>query len=482
MKKTVLIIFFAIISQLIIAQDYESSISKARYLIQQHQEQTQTPGVQVAMIIEDSLVWSECFGYSNIHKKTEVTRTTKFRIASLSKPVTSVALARMMERNEIDIDRNIRHYLPEFPEKEFTITSRHLASSTSGIRHYTEKDPATNSTHYPNVLASLERFKHDELLFEPGSEYLYSSYGWVLLSAVMEKASGSTFFELMEETWNDLGMDHTGFDYPDKQNRNVSEFYVHHKRHDRVKAPQDNRSFMYAGGGYLSTAEDLVNMGNALLQGEYLNPGTVNRLFESQKLNDGTNTHYGLGWETGRSRTETSIVYHTGNMSSARSHLIIYPEEEIVFAYLSNTGDHIFFNEREAQNIAEIFIREKSRSGDREKSVDSMVGEWKVSTTSLRDRKSRGKLVLKKDEEGFLKGHITFKRSRKKKSFPLILAESANDTIHLIAVTPMFLDMFISVGENKFQGYWLHDFNVKGIPEEDPYWVPRDIVGEKVEP
>jgi CubicO group peptidase (beta-lactamase class C family) len=87
-----------------------------------------------------------------------------------------------------------------------------LATSTSGIRHYTSDDPSYNTQHFTNVFDALDRFKDDELLFEPGSDFEYSSYGWVLLSAVMERASGTPFKELMKTAWQQLGLEHTYFD------------------------------------------------------------------------------------------------------------------------------------------------------------------------------------------------------------------------------------------------------------------------------
>jgi len=481
MKNAVLLVLAALSFHYCLAQDYTEAISKARFLIEQHKQQTHTPGVQVAVSINGALVWSEGFGKSDLEREVPVSADTRFRIASISKSLTSVALAKMVEHGEIDLNKTVRHYYPDFPEKEFPITVRQLAASTSGIRHYSADDPTINVTHYPSVVASLERFQEDKLLFEPGTDYLYSSYGWVLLSAVMEKASGRSFFNIMEESWSELGLKNTAFDYPNDHPENLSNFYVHHQRKGRILAPKDNRSFMYAGGGYVSTAEDLVKLSNTLLAADYLSEETVKLLFESQKMADGSETHYGLGWETGESRLGTPIVYHSGSMNTARGHLIIYPEEKLVFSFLSNTGDHVFFNAREAQNIAEIFLHAKNNNDEVHKAERKVTGEWKITTTSLRDRKSRGSLSLTANENGVITGELTFKRSRKKKTFPVMLANAANDTIHLIAVTPMYMDLYLSVEGDRMDGYWLHDFNVKGIPEKDPYWEPRMLEGTRLQ-
>jgi len=478
MKSIYLLFTLLLQCAIVCAQDYSQAIEKARFLITNHQQQTNIPGIQVAVFADDSLIWSEAFGHSNLSEQKPLTKNTQFRIASVSKPVTAVALAKMMEQGEIDIDKAIRYYLPEFPEKEFPITARQLAASTSGIRHYQAKDLRYNTTNYASVIASLEKFKDDPLLFEPGTGYHYSSYGWVLLSAVMEKAKGLAFDQIMQETWDDLGMKNTAFDEPNKQSDIKSTFYIYDKKEGRVEAPKDNRSYMYAGGGYLSTAEDLAKMGNNLLNGNYLKQETVSTLFQSQQLKDGSNTFYGLGWETGESRLSTPIVYHGGSMSSARSHLVLYPEENIVFAYVSNTGDRVFFNDREAQCISELFVYEKRES--QQKEPFDLSGTWKVNTTSLRNKKSKGSLSLSRTKDGVLTGELTFKRSRKKKSFPIVLADIANDTIHLVGVSLMSFDVYLTGNDKKLKGYWLHDFNVKGIPEEDEYWNAREIACEKV--
>ena len=475
MKKFIILITILFGYQVVDAQDYQEAIEKARFLISEHQKQTNIPGIQVALMVGDSLVWSEGFGYSDLKTQAPVDRTTKFRIASVSKSVTSVALGKMIERKEIDIDEEINMNLPEFPKKAHTFTARHLATSTSGIRHYTDKDPDYNTIHYPDVISSLDRFKNDDLLFEPGTDYHYSSYGWVLLSAVMEKLSNKPFAKIMQECWDTLGMYQTSFDEPNNEDPNKSKHYISGKGSQRQEAPFDNRSYMYAGGGYLSTAEDLVLMGHQLLRDEYITEETRRLLFSSYQLKNGTATNYGMGWECGVNRRNTPIVYHGGSMSSARSHLVIFPEKNIVFAYLANTGDNVFFNDREAHSIAELFLKSEPTSVK----PDILEGEWEITTTSLRNKKTAGTLKLYKNDQGIISGSITFKRSKKEKKFPIIISSIENNYIHLIAVTPMFLDMYLTVDEEKAVGKWLHDFNVNGVVEDDAYWKPRIISAKK---
>jgi len=475
MKNIILLIIILFAGNALNAQDYQKAIEKARFLIGEHQEQTNIPGVQVALMIGDSMIWSEGIGYSDLERETLVDKTTKFRIASVSKSVTSVALGKMIEQNEIDIDADINNYLPEFPKKSHPITVRHLATSTSGIRHYTGQDPDYNTVNHPNVISSLERFKDDPLLFEPGTEYHYSSYGWVLLSAIMEKSSNRSFVEIMEETWDDLGMVHTAFDFPVKEVPNKSVQYISRGKNKRIEAPVDDRSYMYAGGGYLSTAEDLVLMGNKLLNDKFITKETRNLLFSSAKLRNGTETNYGLGWEFGTNRTNKQIVYHSGSMPSARSHLVIFPKEKVVFAYLANTGDNIFFNDREAHAIAELFVKEETD----ELNTDLLTGEWQINTTSLKNKKTSGVLSLSKNADGIMEGSLTFKRSKKEKTFPIVLVAVDNTRFHFTAVSPMFLDLYLTIEGDKASGVWLHDFNINGVADTDDYWKPRAVTAKR---
>lgn len=478
------VILFADVSQ---AQNLSVQIEKAKFLVQHHQTQANTPGIQVAVLKDGDLLWSEAFGFADIEQSISLQANTPMRVASVSKAMTSVVLGKLTEDGIIDLDEDIRTYVPEYPDKGATITARHLAASTSGVRHYTAKDPKHNRAHYPSVIDALALFENDPLLFEPGSDYHYSSYGWVLLSAAMERASGVPFQKLMQSNWADLGMNNTYFDHPDFHPEEISTQYIREKEGflrqlfsrnntERIAAPKENRSFMYAGGGYLSTAEDLVKMGWKLISGEYLNDSTVEMLFKDQKLKNGASTHYGLGWEVGISRTGTPIVFHSGSMSSARGHLLIYPEENLIFAILMNTGDHVFFNDREALTIAEIFLNEEMDS----KKASSITGQWSITTTSLRDKRTKGEVSLSMDGNRTVKGTISFKRSRKKKSFPIILTNIENNEYHFVGISPMYFDLYANFEKNSFSGTWLHDFNVMGESEIDPYWKPRTIEGEKV--
>ena len=164
------------------------------------------------------------------------------------------------------VDAPVQRYLPSFPEKQYPITVRQLAGHLAGIRHY-QGDESLGSRHYETVLEGLEIFRDDPLLFEPGTQYSYSTYGYNLLSAVLEGASGKPFLAQMEErVFEPLGMRHTSAD----QNRFIVfdrvRPYIVDDEGRFANAPHVDNSYKWAGGGFLSTAEDLVRFGFAHLE------------------------------------------------------------------------------------------------------------------------------------------------------------------------------------------------------------------------
>ncbi len=180
------------------ASNYEQAIIQAREEIQVLIDGG-APGVSIAVGIDDQLVWAEGFGYADVEFKAPVSTLTKFRIGSVSKSMTSIAMALLYEQGVIDLDVPIQTYLSEFPVKEKgPVTLRLLASHRAGVRHYLP-DGSDNfiTKHYNNVVDALEIFEDDPLLSVPGDEYSYSSHGYELLAATLQEASGEEFLGMM---------------------------------------------------------------------------------------------------------------------------------------------------------------------------------------------------------------------------------------------------------------------------------------------
>lgn len=477
-RITVLISYF-LLSYSLVAQEYDQGIAKARFLIQEHQKQTNIPGLQVAVLIDGEMIWSEAMGYADLENAVPVTSKTQFRTASLAKPLTSIALGKMLEENLISLDNTVEDFFPDYPAPAKQITVRQLAGSISGIRHYNEADPKFRTENYKTVQDAITIFRDDPLDFEPATEYGYSSYGWVLLSALMEKAAGVSFKKVMNHSWDQLGVENSSFDSPNHDSDDISKFYIKGRKR-RELAPFENRSFMYAGGGYLSTAEDLVRIGHQFINFDFLKKSTVDTLTQSLDLKNGVLTYYGLGWELGSSKIDTEVWYHNGSMPTARTHWVLLPEEKIVLAYMSNTGQHVFFNDSEAHAIAKIFLDAKRAKIDINSKSEYLTGEWTGIVTSLYDKRKKAKLTLKSTRNGMFEGEIEFTRSRKRETYPIVVKSSTKDSLHLIAVTPMFADFRLRIdSHDNLEGVWQHEFVRKPNQDEDEFWKGREVSFKK---
>jgi serine beta-lactamase-like protein LACTB len=157
-------------------------------------------GLQAAVFSQNQILGKLNIGYADLEHLVEVSDGTRFEIASLNKTFTSLALLILEGQGQIDLDEAIQKLVPEFPEKPGGIvTPGLLAGGLAGIRHYEENErtPEYYATHYEDVISALEVFKNDALVTVPGKSELYSSYGYVLLAAAIQRASGEKYQDYM---------------------------------------------------------------------------------------------------------------------------------------------------------------------------------------------------------------------------------------------------------------------------------------------
>lgn len=317
----------------------QQKITTARVIAQEFLEFEKIPGMSISVSQNDKLIWSEGFGYSNIESKKIVSpKTTQFRIASISKSLTAVALAKLMEDGKLDFDESIYTYVPDFPKKKYAFSVRQVGGHISGIRHY---DYSNNEKELFNIkkmsiVEGLDIFKNDSLLFEPGSQYSYSTYGWNLLSVVVQNASGVEFNTYMKETiFNPLKMKSTTIGLVDKEMPNRTQFYI--KDNDEVIiGPKVSNEFKAAGGGFIATSEDLVKFGNEIINPTIISKALVKELVTPLHTDDGKSTEYGIGFGVVKTKNGTPRYSHSGGGIGSTTFLMIYPEENIVISIVTN--------------------------------------------------------------------------------------------------------------------------------------------------
>jgi serine beta-lactamase-like protein LACTB len=293
------------------------------------------PGLAITASKNGEIIWQKGYGYANLEKAIPVdAKATVFRVASVSKPLAATALAKMVEDGQIDLDTSLYNYLPDFPEKKYDFTIRQLGGHLAGIRTYKGNEFLNNKP--LSIAQGVALFEKDELLFKPGTQYLYNSYDWVLISAAMQRVAGMSFESYVEnEVLKPLQMKAT---YPDSTGINIPEIATFYSRKGSKrfrKATPVNNFFKLAGGGYLSTSNDVCKLGNAYVNKGFLEEETIQEFLSSQKAG-GTLTYYGIGWEVSFDHKKRPFVGHTGNGVGGYALFRIYPAQQMVVAILTN--------------------------------------------------------------------------------------------------------------------------------------------------
>jgi serine beta-lactamase-like protein LACTB len=312
------------------------------------------PGISLAVAVDGKIVYSEGFGYADLEQRVPVWPTTKFRIASISKPLTAVGLMELVQAGKVDLDAPVQKYVPSFPDKGAVITVRMIAGHLGGIRHY-KGDEFLIQKHYGTVFEGLKIFEDDPLVSPPGAKFNYSSYGFNLVSAVIESASGENFLAYMQEqVFTPLGLVHTTADQNTQIVEQRSRFYDLPKDGPIENAPYVDNSYKWAGGGFLSTAEDLTRFGSAMLQPGILNAPSLKTMLTSQKTIAGEETGYGIGWGVQKTPSGKLVYEHAGGAVGGTSQLIVYPDSRIVVAVIANLSGAPWKRE-EIEALAEQF-------------------------------------------------------------------------------------------------------------------------------
>ncbi len=353
---------------------YLAAITASSNSMTEARENLNAPGITVAVSIGGELVWEEVQGFADIESAAPLTLGSRFIIGSVSKTITATAAVRLWEQGLLDLDADIHTYLPDYPALPYTLTTRQLLSHQGGIRHYAfAMNPPIFSEAGLNVpfattQDALSIFSEDELLFEPDTDFQYSTYGYTLVAAVLEAASGQDFLSLLQaEVFDPARMSSTSADYqdrpvPDRVSDYVTLMYVD----GLLPAPASDPSYKWAGGGLVSTSADLARFGSALMLGELVTPETRDVMFTPRTTADGevNPQHYGLGWRMGGmyyprdSETVIPMINHGGTSIGGTAILLLYPEHDLVVAMTANVtppgGSGPLRSE--AANIARLFL------------------------------------------------------------------------------------------------------------------------------
>jgi serine beta-lactamase-like protein LACTB, mitochondrial len=322
---------------------YAEAIDHARDQITSMVREKRIPGMSVTVAINGGLVWSEGFGYADVDGRVPACPDTRFRVGSVTKPITAAAMAKLHEEGKLDLDAPVQRYVPSFPH---AVTARQLAGHRAGIRHYRDDMEAFTRQHYASLTHALSLFQNDSLLFPPGSNHEYTSYGYLLLGAAIEAASGQEFGAyLTDHVFRPLGMSRSTVDRNDSTLAGLTRLYDHvtpYVTDGQVHpAPFVDMSSKLPGGGVISTTEDLARFGSAFLPGArapFVDERTRRMLFKPLTRAPVPIFGFGLGWMTMREIDARRTYMHFGAASGTTAFLALFPDQRVVVALLANLG------------------------------------------------------------------------------------------------------------------------------------------------
>lgn len=301
----------------------------------------QFAGLNAGIAVADEIIWLGADGYCSEDQQTPCDVDTRQRIASISKTFTAVAALQLYEKGLLDLDLPIIHYLPDYSAfAAQKITARQLLHHTSGIGGYLSSKEAETTQEYPTLAEAITVFQDRALLFEPGTQYYYTTYGYVLLGRVIEIACGQSFNHYIQENiFDKAGMEHSGVEVFDQVYPNKSAFFYRTQKGKIKVSKANNLSNRVPGGGIYSNTTDMLKFGQALLNGTLLSTSSLALMQTYPDVDRGKNNPYGMGlFLYGDNPTVGPVIGHSGEQTGAAGQLMLLPEKNAVIVVLSNTA------------------------------------------------------------------------------------------------------------------------------------------------
>jgi D-alanyl-D-alanine carboxypeptidase len=339
------------------------------------------PGAAILVARNGKVIFRRAYGMANVETKTPLKPDDVFRIGSVTKQFTAVAILMLADEGKLSVSDEITKYLPDFPTRGKRITIEHLLTHTSGIRGYTEMpDFQKTINERVSVNAMIDRFKNEQLQFDPGTRWSYSNSGYFLLGAIVEKVSGMDYAAFMaKRIFIPLEMKDTAYEGVERSGKKRVEGYTKAERF-AVDGPID-MSQPYAAGALVSTVDDLLVWNNAITAGKLLKPQTWKAAFTPFTLADGSKTTYGYGWQINKFQGKNTIE-HGGGINGFASNGVRFPDEGVFVAVLKNAIGNANMTAATEQKIISIAIGKplpeyKAISLDNA-ALDKHIGTYKV--------------------------------------------------------------------------------------------------------
>lgn len=296
------------------------------------------PGAALGIIKDGHLIYSKGFGKARLEGDLDITTSTNFRLASITKQFTAAAILLLKEEGLVDLDWTLTEIFDDFPEYGETITLTHLLNHSSGIKDYEEfvLDTGVNNQIRDAGVLNIAKEQTDGYSL-PGEKYQYSNTAYAILAMVVEKYSEMDFPTFLNERiFNPLEMNNT-IAYV----RNVNWVPKRAYGYDSIGGKWEERdqsptSAVLGDGGIYSNVEDLYKWDQSLYTTKLLSQKSLDLLFGYGRLNNGEEYDYGFGWHLKKTPEGEQVVYHTGSTTSFRNVFYRIPSKKLSIIILTN--------------------------------------------------------------------------------------------------------------------------------------------------
>jgi serine beta-lactamase-like protein LACTB len=309
-----------------------------KYLIE-YQNNKDVASISAGVLKKGKVIWLGSSGYADVSHHVPATPKTIYRIASISKVITAVAVMQLVEQKKVNLDADALKYIPYFPKKNWKFTVRQILQHTAGLRDY-KSGEFNSAVHYSSTEEAVNVLSKDPLVYKPGTKFLYSTLGYNLLAAVIESASGMKFTDYLKKyIFQPADMRSTLAEYQSEIILNKAQGYNKNNYRALQNAPLSDVSIKIAGGGLISTPEDLLRFSNCLLEGKLIKRSTLDSMLVPTKLPDGRIVESGLGFELKTDKNGKQFFGHYGHGTGFMTLLAIYPKDSVAVVDLINTVD-----------------------------------------------------------------------------------------------------------------------------------------------
>ena len=321
------------------ASDRTDTLTPRVDVLFQDFNQAGSPGASVMVIKEKKVVLAKGYGLANVEERIPCGTNTTFRLASVTKQFTAMAVMILAERGKLSFDERLTDFFPEFPAYGNPITLRHLLTHTSGLIDY--EDVIPKGTELPVLDRDVLRLlmQQDKTYFPPGTKYRYSNSAYALLALIVEARSGNTFARFLKENiFQPLKMRGTlayeqGLSTVPNRACGYSPEASGFKRTD-----QSLTSSVLGDGGIYSSVADLYQWDRALYTDRLVSRKMIKLAFTPGPATDHADTGYGFGWYIGQYRGLREI-WHSGTSRGFTTRIARFPEKKFAVIILTNRNE-----------------------------------------------------------------------------------------------------------------------------------------------